>query len=89
MSLLRRNWIAAVVGAILALLMFEGGQYWGRRKPKPVEWYSQLKGSYLIDEEYKCKNGRALGRVQVDLNLTNGKFRVIRNDPGKWPYCGD
>lgn len=82
--------ILGVVGVlVLAVAVFLGGQYWGRRGPRPTEWLSQAVGLYIVDQEVKCKNGKSLGRIQIDINLTNGKMRVVRNDPGRWPYCGD
>lgn len=83
---------AKSVGAVALLLLVGGvflvGQYLGRRGPRPVEWLSQaLGGRYMVDQEVKCANGKSLGWIKVDLNLTNGKLRVVRNDPGKWPAC--
>jgi hypothetical protein len=66
-----------------------GGAFWaGKKSAKPeIKTWHELTGKYLIDEEISCANGKKLGRVQVDLNLTNGKVRVVRNDPGKEPDC--
>jgi hypothetical protein len=65
----------------------------GRHTAKPrIVWFSDLatftgKTQYLIDADVKCPNGKDLGRLQVDLNLTNGKIRIVRNDPGEYPSC--
>jgi hypothetical protein len=80
-----------------------GGVYWAGRKsatPKLTR-YSQIMGGYLIDKDVVCPArtepgpdgkprvipGRSLGKVQVDLDLTNGKLHVVRNDPGLTPTC--
>ena len=80
---------------LLLWAVLVGGAFWiGRKTAKPtIKTYSDLtmfvsgKRAYLIDTDVKCANGRDLGQVQVDLDLTNGKLRVIRNDPGKEPSC--
>lgn len=80
---------------VLLWLAVVGGAFFiGRKTAKPtVKMYSDLtmfisgKRTYLIDTDVKCPNGRDLGKVQVDLDLTNGKLHVVRNDPGKEPSC--
>lgn len=82
--------VVGVVGLLLLVsVVFLVGQYLGRRGPRPVEWLSQAVGRYFIDQEVKCPgpNGKSLGWIKADLNLTNGKIRIVRNDPGKWPSC--
>lgn len=88
------------IGVIVAVLIvvggvFLGGQYIGlRKKQRPVEWFSQASGRYLINEDMRCPSpdggktpGKLLGKIQADFDLTNGKWKVVRNDPGKWPSC--
>lgn len=87
MSLRKILGVVGVIVLVVAAVLV--GQYYGRRGPRPVEWLSQDVGVFIVDQEIKCKNGKSLGRVQIDVNLTNGKLRVVRNDPGRWPYCGD
>jgi hypothetical protein len=77
----------------LAVLMFVAF-FAGRKTASPtVKTFSDLsmfttgKRAYLVDTEAKCPNGKSLGRVQVDLDLTTGKWKVVRNDPGKEPSC--
>jgi hypothetical protein len=81
--------------AVLGLLILAGSFYLGRSTAKPqVIWFSDINPylgggpkQYLMDVPVKCANGKDLGKIQVDLNLTNGKLRVVRNDPGKTPSC--
>lgn len=90
---------ALLVGALAIV----AGVYWAGRKsatPK-ITHYSQLVGVYVIDKEVTCPArvgtgpdgkpttipGKSLGKVQVDLDLTNGKLKVVRNDPGLTPSC--
>lgn len=86
MDFFRRNWIGALVGALLAIGLFFAGQYYGRKKSQPIEWLSQINGPIKFGP-IRCANGKVLGEIWLDVNLTNGKWRVIRNDPGKWPSC--
>jgi hypothetical protein len=80
--------VKGVVLLLVAVALVLGGMYAGRKTYKPsVRWLSQLSGEYPIDKEFHCKNGQSLGRVQADLDLTNGKWTVLRNDPGKYPKC--
>lgn len=92
MSLRKIGLVLLVVLVVLGI--FLGGQYVGRRKARPVEWLSQdLGGKYVIDFDITCPSkdgktpGKSLGKVQMDADLTNGKWRVVRNDPGKFPTC--
>jgi hypothetical protein len=87
------TWRQFVAVAVLSLFACSIFFYWGRHTAKPrIVWFSDLatftgKTQYLIDAEVKCPNGKDLGRLQVDLNLTNGKIRIVRNDPGEYPSC--
>lgn len=94
MSLRKIAGVIGVVVLIVAAVLV--GQYYGRRGPRPVEWLSQAIGRYFVDQEVRCASpdggktpGKSLGWIKADLNLTNGKIRIVRNDPGKWPVCGD
>lgn len=78
----------------LAIIIFIASFFLGRHTVKPtVAWLSDLNvatghtAGYFIDAEIVCANGKKLGKLQVDLNLTNGKLRVVRNDAGKEPSC--
>lgn len=78
----------------LAIIIFIASFFLGRHTAKPsVVWLSDLNiatghpAGYLIDVPLTCANGKKLGQLQVDLNLTNGKLRVVRNDAGKEPSC--
>lgn len=90
---------ALLIGALVVI----GGVYWAGRKSATVRitTYSQMMGGYLIDKDVTCPAkigtgpdgkpttipGKLLGKVQVDLDLTNGKLKVVRNDPGQTPSC--
>lgn len=76
----------AVLAVAILTSAYFAGQYRGRRSPKPVEWLSQDIGGY-IEYPIKCKSGKDLGKIWFDVNLTNGKWKVVRNDPGKYPSC--
>lgn len=90
-------------GVVVVTALTVAGVYWAGRKsatPK-ITHYSQLVGVYVIDKEVTCPArvgtgpdgkpatipGKSLGKVQVDLDLTNGKLKVVRNDPGLTPSC--
>jgi hypothetical protein len=80
--------------ALLGLAILMGSFFLGRHTVRhQVIWFSDInpylggQRAYLIDIPVKCANGKDLGKIQVDLNLTNGKLRVVRNDPGKEPSC--
>lgn len=81
----------ASMGAILGVLYFTYSL--GETHAKRVTWLSELlqrtqgQPGYLINVNVSCANGKQLGPLQVDLNLTNGKLRVIRNDAGPMPSC--
>jgi len=72
-----------------AIVICTGSAYWwGSHTAKPkIRWYSQMMGTYVIDREVTCPNGKNVGRVQVDYDLTNGKWKTVRNDPGATPDC--
>jgi hypothetical protein len=75
---------------VLVVSLFLMGMVTGRSmRPKTVEirTYHDIFGAYPIDQEVKCANQRSLGRIQADLDLTNGKWKIVRNDPGKHPDC--
>lgn len=77
----------------VGIIIFIGSFFLGRHSAKPaVVWLSDLAvvtghPGYYIDAEVTCANGKKLGKLQIDINLTNGKLRVIRNDPGKDASC--
>lgn len=84
--------IYLVVGAILFGLLaaaYKAGQH----SEKKVTWFSELsmrtqgRKAYIIDTEIICSNGKDVGRLQVDLNLTNGKLYIVRNDSKLEPDC--
>jgi hypothetical protein len=88
-----KNWakFIGIVGAILAALYFTYSL--GETHAKRVTWFSELfqrtqgNPAYLINMMVTCANGKPLGLLQVDLNLTNGKLRIVKNDPGPLPSC--
>lgn len=65
----------------------------GQHSATKVRWYSELTEKtmgqkiYPINVNIRCMNGKDLGQLQVDLDLTNGKLRVVRNDPQNAPNC--
>ena len=65
----------------------------GRHTERKITTFGQLvektqgRKTYLIDMEIVCTNGKDLGKLQVDLDLTNGKLHVIRNDSQLEPNC--
>jgi hypothetical protein len=79
------------------LLLFLGTMYsvyqLGRRNERKITWFSELgqrvygRRTYIIDSPIVCPNGKNLGQLQIDINLTNGKVRIVRNDPGLEPSC--
>ena len=86
----RRAQIFLLVAVFVSSLIGVGiGQYYGRRSKQPVEWLSQRNGGkYPIELEIRCpRGGKSLGFIQADMNLETGKWRIIRNDPGKWGAC--
>jgi hypothetical protein len=85
-----------VKGLVVALLVggtLIGVYKLGQKSEKKITWFSELsertRGQklYLIDTEVICGNGKDLGKFQVDLNLANGKIRIVRNDAGLEPSC--
>lgn len=79
---------------ITALLgTFYGVYQSGRHAERKLTTFSQLvektqgRKTYLIDMEIVCTNGKDLGKLQVDLDLTNGKLHVVRNDSQLEPNC--
>ena len=93
--------LIASVAVILLLIGFFVMFKLGERQAHRVHWLSELmeKGAvravptapgskpYLIDWEVYCANGKDIGRLQVDLDLTNGKLRIVRNDSKLAPDC--
>ena len=86
--------VAVIFGPVVIFLMLLIGVYkLGQKSQSKVTWFADLaektRGQrvYLIDINVICSNGKDLGKLQVDLNLTNGRLRVIRNDPGLEPNC--
>ncbi len=81
------------IAAVLLLASYYAVYRVAETSAKRVTWLSELllrtQGSagYLINVNVMCANGKILGPLQVDLNLTNGKLRVVRNDAGTLPSC--
>lgn len=85
-----KSGMAKIATGLLFILLLCGSYLFGKKSAKPkITMFSQLTGMYLVDKDIICPvpNGKNLGKVQVDLDLTNGKLRVVRNDPGKEPSC--
>jgi hypothetical protein len=83
--------LAVILGLLGALY---GVYQLGRREERKITWFSEMtmkvygrKVPYLSTQAIICPNGKVLGPVEIDLNLTNGKLRIIRNDPGLEPSC--
>lgn len=82
---------AVVIGLLLAVMY--GTYQYGRHTERKITTFSQLvektqgRKTYLIDTEIVCTNGKDLGKLQVDLDLTNGKLHVVRNDNQLEPNC--
>jgi hypothetical protein len=90
MTVSTKRWIA--VGA-LAITLNVLAFALGRHTSHNVTWLSELfqrtqgREIYFISFPIQCTNGKQLGQFQADLNLTNGKVRIIRNDAGLAPDC--
>jgi hypothetical protein len=87
------------VGLAALALAFYGTYALGRRAAPfsgkgGVTWWSEYtqaisgQKAYLVNIPVKCPNGKDLGVFQLDLNLRNGKWRIVRNDAGLEPSCG-
>jgi hypothetical protein len=88
---------AKIKGGIIIIVLlgviygtFKVGEHRGKKK---ITYFSELvektrggKG-YLIDMEVICTNGKDIGRLQLDVNLTNGQIVVARNDSQLEPNC--
>jgi hypothetical protein len=90
---LNKTTLAKIIGVVAFLTLPFVAYELGQRSAKGVTWLSELltrtQGSagYLINVNVQCANGKVLGPLQVDLNLTNGKLRVVRDDAGRFPDC--
>ena len=79
----------------ITLIAFSVLMYFvGRHESHKVVWLSELvertqgRKLYIVDFPIVCvPSGKELGRLQVDINLTNGKVRIVRNDAGLQPNC--
>jgi cephalosporin hydroxylase len=86
-----RIWWGSV--ALLAVLVNVGAYYMGRHSARRVTWLSELGERtgggrvYLASVQVICANGKNLGILQIDVNLRNGKVRIVRNDAGLEPDC--
>lgn len=85
-----RKVLVAVAGALFGVILaYKIGQH----SEKKLTWFSELamrtqgRKAYIIDAEIVCSNGKDVGRLQVDLNLTNGKLYIVRNDSKLEPDC--
>jgi hypothetical protein len=83
-----------VVGIVFVLsVCFYIAYSLGRHQESKITTFSDLvqktqgRRSYIIDMEVTCSNGKDLGKLQVDLDLTNGRLRVVRNDSKLAPNC--
>jgi hypothetical protein len=82
------------VGLAALASAFYGTYALGRRADRGVTWWSEYtqaisgQKAYLVNIPVKCPNGKDLGVFQLDLNLRNGKWRIVRNDAGLEPSCG-
>jgi hypothetical protein len=88
-----KSWKILLIAAVLGILFLLAGRYWGMQEKDDSEWLSHtlyvLKGQkiYIIDLPLVCNNGKNLGKLQADVNLKNGKLRIVRNDAGLDPNC--
>lgn len=87
------SWLKLTVTALLFMAVLYGVFQYGKRSERRITWFSELlertqgRRQYFMDFEVVCSNGKDIGRMQVDLNLTNGKVRIVRNDPMNEPNC--
>lgn len=87
------DWLKLSVVAILFLAVVYGAVQYGKHTERKITWFSELlertqgRKTYFMDFEVVCQNGKDLGRMQVDLNLTNGKIKIVRNDSKLEPNC--
>jgi hypothetical protein len=92
--MMTRKQLLAGLAVLVILLALYISYLVGRRQERPVIWLSDLalkiqgRKSYpLLNLEIRCANNKSLGVIQADINLTNGKVRIVRNDPGPLPSC--
>lgn len=92
----RRNYMKDWKWYVLAVLTFAviiWAYIMGKHSERRITYFSELvsktqgRTGYLIDMEIVCSNGKDLGRFQVDVNLTNGKLVIVRNDSKREPNC--
>ena len=92
--------VALLLLTIIAVFSFWFGRRTARPTVRTLSDLQLAVGGqrhYWIDTDVKCPDvrdsagkiqpGKNLGKLQVDLDLTNGKLRVVRNDAGKEPSC--
>ena len=85
--------VKGVVIICLLLAIMYGTYQFGRHTERKITTFSQLiektqgRKTYLIDMQVVCTNGKDLGKLQVDLDLTTGKLHVVRNDNQLEPNC--
>lgn len=90
---MRKKITMYVLMILTSIAILYGAYRLGRREEHKITWLSELtqrtvgKNIYALDLRLVCLNGKDLGVIQVDLNLTNSKFRIVRNDPGLEPNC--
>lgn len=87
------NWVKLSLIAIIFLAVLYGAVQYGKHSERSITWFSELmertqgRKQYFMEFEVLCSNGKDLGRLQVDFNLSNGKLRVVRNDSKLEPNC--
>jgi hypothetical protein len=88
-----KDWLKYVAIPLLFLGVVTLAFFWGRQSTKRLTYFSELtqrtqgRQAYIIDMEVVCSNGKDVGKLQVDLNLTNGKLVIVRNDSKLEPNC--
>lgn len=84
------KWYVLVV---TTFAIFTWAYFMGKHSERRITYFSELvqrtqgQTVYLIDMKIVCSNGKDLGKLQVDLNLANGKLVIVRNDSKREPNC--
>jgi hypothetical protein len=82
-----------LLGLVFATSLLYFSFYLGRRTERRITWMSELmekiqgRKQNLIEVPLVCSNGKKLGMLMIDVNLRNGKWRIVRNDAGLEPNC--
>lgn len=77
-----------IVWMVVGAVVVGAFAYW-LQKPKKqrIEWYSQKVGTYLVDREIQCRNGKVLGRLQIDYNTRTHELDTVQDVDADNPDC--